>query len=80
MTLASLQSLLGWCAVINFGVLMLWFVLYASAKDLLYRLHSRWFSLSKERYETVHLAGMAAYKLAIWMFNLAPFIALHLIK
>jgi hypothetical protein len=80
MTLTMLQSLLGWCALINFGVLMLWFVLYASAKEWLYRLHSRWFSVSKERYETVHLAAMAAYKLAIWMFNLAPFIALHLIR
>ena len=80
MTLTLLQALLGWCVVINFGVLMLWFLLYASAKEWLYRLHSRWFSLSKERYETVHLAGMAAYKLAIWLFNLAPYIALHLIR
>jgi len=80
MTLLMLQALLGWCTVINFGVLMLWFVLYVLAKDWMYRLHSRWFSVSRERYEMVHLGGMAGYKLAIWMFNLAPYIALHLIR
>ena len=80
MTLSQWQALLGWCAVINYGVLLLWFALYASAKEWLYRLHGRWFSLSKERYETVHLAGMTGYKLAIWLFNIAPYIALHLIR
>ena len=80
MTLTMLQALLGWCAVINFGLLMLWFVLYVLAKDWMYRLHSRWFAVSKESYETVHLASMAGYKLAIWIFNLAPYIALHLIR
>ena len=80
MTLVTLQSLLGWCALINFGVLMLWFVLYVLARDAMYRLHSRWFSLSRERYETFHLGSMAAYKLAIWMFNLAPYIALRLMR
>ena len=80
MTLATLQSLLGWCAVINLALLSVWFLLYVLAKDAMYRLHSRWFALSRERYEAIHYGAMAGYKLAIWIFNLAPFIALHLIQ
>ena len=80
MTLADLQSLLGWCALINYGALLLWVVLYMAAKDAMYRLHGRWFALSKERDETVHLAGMTGYKLAIWLFNIAPYLALHLVR
>ena len=78
MNLSTLQTLLGWCALINYGVLLLWFVLYVAAKDALYRLHGRWFAMSRERYETFHLAAMAAYKLAIWIFNIAPYLALRL--
>ena len=80
MTLANLQSMLGWCALINYSVLLLWFVLYAAAADALYRLHRRWFAISRERYDTFHLAAMAAYKLAIWMFNIAPYLALRLLQ
>jgi len=80
MTLTTLQSLLGWCAVINLALLSVWFLLYVLAKEWMYRLHSRWFALSRENFETIHYTGMAAYKLAIWIFNLAPFIALHLIR
>jgi len=78
-TLVTLQSLLGWCALINYSVLLLWFVLYAAAGDALYHLHSRWFAISKERYDTFHLAGMTGFKLAIWLFNIAPYLALHLL-
>lgn len=80
MTLTDLQSLLGWCIVINFSLLTLWFALFVFAKDGLYRLHSAWFSFSRERFETIHYAGMAAYKLATWLFVVAPYIALHLIR
>ncbi len=80
MTLATLQSLLGWCALINYSVLLLWFVLHAAAGEALYRLHSRWFPISKERYDTFHLASMTAYKLAILLFNIAPYLALRLLQ
>jgi hypothetical protein len=77
MTLTTLQALLGWCSLINFGLVTIWFGLYVFAKDWLYGLHSRWFALSNERFEAIHYGGMAAYKLATWMFNFTPYLVLR---
>jgi hypothetical protein len=41
--------------------------------------HSQWFHLSREQFDAVHYAGMALYKLGILLFNLVPYIALHII-
>jgi hypothetical protein len=45
----------------------------------MFRLHSRWFHLPKERFDSIHYAFMAAYKLGILLLNLTPYIALRLI-
>jgi hypothetical protein len=42
----------------------------------MYRMHSRWFRISEERFDAIHYAGMAAYKIGILLFNLAPLVAL----
>lgn len=80
MDLSTLQALLGWCALINFGLLILWFGLYLFARDWLYRLHGRWFALSRERFEAIHYGAMAGYKLAIWLLFFSPYLALHLLE
>ena len=80
MTAATLQAFVGWCALINLALLTIWFGLFVLAKEWLYRLHGRWFDISKERFDAIHYGGMAGYKLAIWLFNLAPYIALRLMQ
>ena len=42
------------------------------------RLHGRWFDLSEQTFDAVHYGGMAAYKIAIFVFNIAPLVALYL--
>jgi len=79
MTLVAAQAFLCWCLVINYGILLLWFLVFWFAHDWMFRLHGRWFSLSRERFDSVHYAAMAAYKIGILLFNLAPYVALHLI-
>lgn len=77
-SLALLQTVLGWSAVINLAVLLWWFALFALARDWLHRLHGRWFELSRERFDALHYGGMALYKLAIVLFNLVPYLALRI--
>lgn len=79
MSLEVLQAVLGWSAVINFAVLLLWFVLFAAMPGWVHRLHGRWFGITRERFDTLHYCGMAAYKLAIIVFNLAPYLALRIV-
>ena len=79
MTVVSAQAFLLLCLVINYGILLLWFLVFWFGHDWMYRLHSRWFHLSNERFDSIHYASMAAYKLGILLLNLTPYVALRLI-
>jgi hypothetical protein len=78
MTITTLKEWLLWSTAINYGVLLLWFLLFVVAHDWMYRLHSRWFRLSAETFDAIHYGGMAAYKLGILLLNLVPLAALYL--
>ena len=79
MTVEMLRDVLGWCTLINFGVLLVWLVGFIVAPDLIFRIHGKWFSLSKERFDTIHYAGMAFFKMSILLFNLVPYLALRFV-
>lgn len=44
----------------------------------MYRLHTRWFSLSVETFDALHYAGMSVYKIGILLLNVVPIVALYL--
>ncbi len=79
MTMDTVRGALLWCAVINYGILLLWFLVFVLAHDGLHRLHSRWFRLSAEHFDALHYAGMSVYKIGILLLNLVPYIALRLV-
>lgn len=76
MTLTTLQTFLGICVLLNWGVLLLWAGLFIGAHDWLFRLHGRWFSTTVSDFDRLHYAGMMGYKLAIILFCLVPYLAL----
>ena len=69
-----------WCAVINYGVLLLWFLFFRFAHDWMYRFHGRWFRMPAERFDAIHYTAMAIYKIGIILFNLVPYVALHIVS
>ena len=72
-----IQHALGWCAVLNIGLLLYWLVLLKFAHEWVYRFHSRWFELSRQTFDAIHYAGMAFYKICIFLFNLTPYLVLR---
>lgn len=76
MTLDTLQVFLGWCSVINIGILMFWFIIIIVARDFIYTVHSRWFKIPRDRFDAIHYNAMAYYKLTIFIFNLVPYFVL----
>jgi hypothetical protein len=62
--------------VVNYLILLWWFGVFVFAHGWMYRLHSRWFRISEERFDAIHYGGMAAYKIGILLFNLAPLLTL----
>lgn len=79
MSIEILRDVLGWCAVINYGVLLLWFLFFLFAHDWMHRFHGRWFRLPVEQFDTIHYAAMAIYKIGIILFNLVPYVALLIV-
>lgn len=72
---SNLQTFLAWCTGINYALLLGWFAGHVLAHDWLHRTHSRWFRLSRERFDEIHYAGMAVYKIGIILFFLVPLLA-----
>lgn len=79
MTFELTRDVLGWCAVINVGLLLWWFLLITLAHDWVYRFHSKWFKLTVETFDAIHYAGIAFFKISIFLFNLVPYLALHIV-
>ena len=78
MTTDLVLAVLGWCLVINFGILLFWWICLMTAHDWVYKFHGRWFKLSAERFDEIHYSSMALFKILIFIFNLAPYFALRI--
>lgn len=78
MNLQTLSDVLLWCAVLNYALLLWWWLMFVFARDWVRRLHGRWFRLDDASFDAIHYGAMAAYKLCIFMFNLTPWLALRI--
>ena len=79
MSIEAVRSTLLWCAILNYGLLIVWFLLIVLPHEWLYRLWGRWFRLSTEQFDAINFAGIAHYKMGILLFNLVPYIALRIV-
>lgn len=79
MTVEIIRDVLAWCAVINYALLLLWFLVFSFAHDWIYRVHGKWFTVSVENFDAIHYAGMAFFKLCIFIFSLVPYLALRIV-
>ena len=78
MNLDDLRTFFGWCTVINLALLLYWSFMFMFARGFVYKVHSRWFKLSDERFDALHYGGLAFFKIAVFVFNVAPWLALTL--
>ncbi len=80
MSIEMVRKALLWSAVINYGILLVWFLFFVLAHDRMYLLHSQWFRFSIEQFDMLHYAGMSIFKLGIILLNVVPYIALHIVR
>ena len=57
MTVETLSHFFAWCAVINYAMLILWFLLHIVAHGLFTNLSQRFFGVSAEKYDSISLKG-----------------------
>jgi len=79
MTIEMARGILGWCSIINMGILIWWFLLFTLAHNLVYKIHSKWFKISVEQFDAVHYAGMVFFKIFIFAVNIVPYFALRIV-
>jgi hypothetical protein len=80
MTIEVARHFLLWCTIIDYGVLLAWFLVFVLAHDWMQRLHGKWFHLSREQFDAIHYAGLAIFKIGIILFNLVPCIVLFVLS
>ena len=79
MSVDVLRNFFLWCAVINYLVILVWFLLLVAPHQWIYRLWGKWFRLTTEQFDTINFAGIAFYKVGILLFNLVPYVALRIV-
>lgn len=77
MDMVMLKDFFFWGFILNFGLLLFWFLMILIAKDFVFNIHSKIFSISKEQYNVVMYSALAAYKLMTYMFFFIPWLILH---
>ena len=76
----TLTAFLGWCTVLNIGMLLLTIFLVTVLKEPLIKAHVRLFGVNRENLQLSYFQYLGHIKIAIFMLNLMPYIALKIIK
>lgn len=79
MDITAIRAFFLWCTVINGGLLIVSSIICAVAGDWIYRLHSRWFPISRPSFDVAIYSGIVLYKIVFITFNLVPYLALLII-
>lgn len=76
----TLTAFFGWCTVLNIGMLSFTVFLVIVMKEQLIKIHTKLFGLDRENLQLVYFQYLGHVKIAIFMLNLMPYIALKIIK
>lgn len=80
MNIELLQEFLGWCIIINFGILTISTISLVLLKEKIAQLHAKTFGISSSEAKNHYFTYLANYKIAVIVFNLVPYLALLVIK
>lgn len=77
-SLDALTTVLGWCCVLNMGFLLFAGLIVALGRGAIARVHGPIYGLDERDLSRAYFQYLAQYKIAIFVFNLAPYVALKL--
>ena len=80
MGINTLTAFFMWCTILNVGLLALSFLMCALAGNWVYRMHSKWFSIPRETFNTAMYSFIGLFKIFILVFNVIPYVALLIVK
>lgn len=81
MDIESLRLFFMWCSIINAGLLLVSFAITTIAGGgWVYRMHSRWFPMSRESFNVVIYGLIGFMKTLVLVANVVPWIVLEIIS
>jgi hypothetical protein len=75
----NLTAFFAYCSAINLSILCLASLMLVIMRRAISRLHGKMFALSEADLARAYFQYLAQYKIAIFMFNIVPYIALRLL-
>ncbi|MBU2894574.1 hypothetical protein KO495_14785 [Colwellia sp. D2M02] len=75
---SELTTFLGWCSVINIGILLFTTLAMTLFKSCISEIHSQLTGVEKVKLLPLYFHYMGQYKIFILVFNLVPYCALKL--
>lgn len=79
MALNEVANFLGWCTLINTGILVFSTIMLIVAGNFAIGLHGRMFKMDQTELRKSYFNYLANYKLLILVFNLVPYLALRIL-
>ena len=76
--MTDLANLLGWCTLLNFGVLMFSTMLLVAFRKPITAIHCRMMEMEPKQVSAAYFSFLANYKILIIVFNLVPYLALRI--
>ena len=80
MTIETARSFFLWCAILNYAFLLAWVLAAILGRGSMIRMKARFFRVSGEQMDPITYREILSYKSAISLFNIAPCIALYVIR
>ncbi|MCX5863092.1 MAG: DUF6868 family protein [Desulfomonile sp.] len=77
--LETLSVIFVTCFLLSFLLLLFWFIFYLVGGDWGYKIHSKWFELSRHDYDLLNYFGMAFVKMCAILFFLFPYLSIRLL-
>ena len=77
-SLETLTTFLGWCTVINIGMLTFAAIALGFMRVPVTKIHAKMFDLNEADLSRAYFQYLAQYKIAVIVLNLVPYIALKI--
>ena len=77
MDIEGLRVFFGWCAIVNIGILIWWFLAVLLMRDFVFNVHKKIFNVPADAMPTIHYCGLGIYKLTTFTFFVVPYLVLR---
>lgn len=77
-SIETLATFIGWCAVINIGIILVALAFFSVAREWMVRISVKIFDVSDDEAKVTLFRVFQQYRIAVVVFNVVPYFALKL--